>query len=732
MMMAKKGRYPGFHPSGFAPTYESEGSGSLGRVDTEITVSEDSSAPKRKCINLNVATHDGFGIPMQILPLSKMSPSERKDLILKLRAELEQIRVLQKRVEGQRSNGVTLSSSSDILSSSNTQAGPSVEYLKKSSGFISGSWKKVNPPDPTRHGWNRGTSGRFESASHASARSALIVNLMKQCEALLKKLMQHQYGWVFNTPVDVVKLNIPDYFTVIKHPMDLGTIKKKIASSEYASPLDFLDDVRLTFSNAMTYNPCGNDVHFMADTVSKFFEVRWKAIEKKLPKDSHLYPSPEKSGLHEEKETLKPLPQSKKRKITSMHHKVMPDPVKRIMTDEEKYKLSKDLEAFPGELPDNIIEFLKEQISNGKETGEDEVEIDIDDFSNDTLFTLRKLLDDYSEEKETNRAKVEPCEIEVLNDSGPSNSSMPLCKGNDAIDDDVDIGGNEPPVSSYPLLEIEKGMGHRRSACISSGSSSSNSDSDSSSSDSESGGVNASTPTKLPKENSGLGACLDEKTESVSGLDQLVQTSQKLNSIESDCLHDGESAPNERQVSPDKLYRAALLRNRFADTILKAREKTFNQVEKGDPEKLRREREELEMQKKKEKARLQAEAKAAEDARRRADADAEAEAKRKRELDREAARQALQKMEKTVEINENSRFLEDLDMLRIVPPEQLPSSVDEMIPDPSPYGLGSFKFVGSNPLEQLGLYMKMDEEEDEGEPPCVPNIVGDVEEGEID
>ncbi|XP_057464865.1 LOW QUALITY PROTEIN: transcription factor GTE8 [Actinidia eriantha] len=719
MMMANNDRFPGCHSSGFAPTYESDGSGSLGRVDTEITVSVDSSAPKRKCINLN----DGIGIPMQILPLSKMSPSERRDLVLRLRSQLEQIRVLQKRVEAQRTNGVTLSSSSNIVSCSNAQAGPSEEYLNKSSGLIPGSRKKVNPPDPTRHGWNRGTSGRFESASHASAPSALIVNLMKQCEALLKKLMQHQYGWVFNTPVDVVKLNIPDYFSVIKHPMDLGTIKKKIASGEYATPLDFLADVRLTFSNAMTYNPRGNDVHFMADTVSKFFEVRWKVIEKKLPKDSHLYPSPEISGLHEEKETLKPLPPSKKRKITSMHHKVMPDPVKRIMTDEEKYKLSRDLEALPGELPDNIIEFLKEQISNGKETVEDEVEVDIDDFSNDTLFTLRKLIDDYLEEREKNRAKAEPCEIEVLNESGPSNSSMPLCKGNDAIDDDVDIGGNEPPVSSYPLLEIEKGMGHRSSACISSGSSSSNSDSDSSRSDSESGGAKASTPTKLPKENSGPGASLDEKTESVSGMDQLEQISQKLNPIESDCLHDGESAPNERQ---------SFLINRFADTILKAREKTFNQVEKGDPEKLRREREELEMQKKKEKARLQAEAKAAEDARRRAEADAEAETKRKRELDREAARQALQMMEKTVEINENSRFLEDLDLLRIVPPEQLLSSVDETRPDPSPDGLGSFKFVGSNPLEQLGLYMKMDEEEDEGEPPSVPNIVGDVEEGEID
>ncbi len=33
--------------------------------------------------------------------------------------------------------------------------------------------------------------------------------------------------------------------------------------------------------------------------------------------------------------------------------------------------------------------------------------------------------------------------------------------------------------------------------------------------------------------------------------------------------------PLERQVSPNKLLRAALLRGRFADTILKAQEKTL-------------------------------------------------------------------------------------------------------------------------------------------------------------
>lgn len=93
---------------------------------------------------------------------------------------------------------------------------------------------------------------------------------------------------------------------------------------------------------------------------------------------------------------------------------------------------------------------------------------------------------------------------------------------------------------------------------------------------------------------------------------------------------------------------------------------------------------------------------------------------------------ASAQMEKTVEINENSRILEDLELLRAVPTEQLPSSVDETSPAHSQDGLGSFKFGSSNPLEQLGLYIKADDEEEEGEPPCIPNPVNDVEEGEID
>lgn len=90
-------------------------------------------------------------------------------------------------------------------------------------------------------------------------------------------------------------------------------------------------------------------------------------------------------------------------------------------------------------------------------------------------------------------------------------------------------------------------------------------------------------------------------------------------------------------------------------------------------------------------------------------------------------------MEKTVEINENSKFLEDLEMLTAVPSEQLHSSVDETSPDHSQDGLGTFKFGGSNPLEQLGLYMKMDDDEEECELATLQSDDPiDVEEGEID
>ncbi|XP_035542481.1 transcription factor GTE10-like isoform X2 [Juglans regia] len=753
-MMGKSRKYSKGHSSGFVPDFrhavetigESEGFGSSGRVDTEMTVSEDSHTRKRKCISLNADSCDSLVVPTQVLSLSKMSRLERKDLESRLKMELERVRTLQRKVFSLSSNAVVLSPSSDIRSCSDGKKRPPLESFQRSSEVLAPHGKK-RPPAVGRNGSRpkKSKSGHFEPVKLAAPANTSNALLMEKCKILLEVTRSHQYGWVFNEPVDVVKLKIPDYFTVIKHPMDLGTVKSKIASGGYLSPLEFAADVRLTFSNAMTYNPPGNDVHIMAKTLSKFFEARWKAIEKKLSLTTDEQSVP-RAADHVESEINTQIPLSKRKKtVTQNDASVEPEPVRRVMTGDERQKLSTELEALLEELPESIVDFLKEHSAG--QPNEEEIEIDIDALSDDTLFTLRKLLDDYMLESQKNQEKAEPCEIELHNESGFSNSSLQPC--NDHADEDVDVV-NDPPVSSHSPVEIEKDIANRNSKCSSSSSSSGESGSSSSDSDSgsslrsETDAAKGSVPVDV-KENLGSGATSDPKKNdlgdseienySVNEVGLVEQNSQcKPMSAEADGHQDGESAPSERQVSPEKLYRAALLRSRFADTILKAREKALEKDEKRDPEKLRLEREELERRQKEEKARLQAEAKAAEEFRRKAEAEAAAEAKRKRELDREAARQALLKMEKTVDINENSQFMEDLEMLTAAHDEHLQSFTEETSPDHSENGFGSFKLQGSNPLEQLGLYMKVDDEdEEEVEPPeCAPEPANDVEEGEID
>ncbi|ERN06807.1 transcription factor GTE9 [Amborella trichopoda] len=755
---------------------DSGGFGSSGRIDCAMTASEDSCAPKRKSISLNMERCEGFNVPLQVLAVSKMSRSERKDAVQRLKMELEQVRVYQKKMISRVLNGVTVvSSSSDIRTCSDGQRKRVRENAKISSTTsmdgrektaqkvkpeVSSSTKERNLGVLGSRPMRRGVSAKFgplnEVAKSHDTEAKSGATVMKQCESLLKRLMTHQFGWVFNNPVDVVKLNIPDYFDVIKHPMDLGTIKGKLTSGSYSSSIGFAADVRLTFANAMTYNPRGNDVHYMADALSKFFETRWKVIEKKILAEDNTGAcvNPQRAAssvpanLGFRVHGAEKPPPLKRRKPLLVDQKVKTTEndamAVRIMTDTEKQNLSRDLESLPMDMPEHIIDFLRTHSNNMNQNGEDEIEVDIDSLSDETLFTLRKLLDDYLCEKHDQQQKAEAREVEILNESGLSNSSMPLCKGNDPVDEDVDIGGNDPPVSSYPPVEIEKDAAPRGSKCSSSSTSSSDSGSSSSDSDSgsssgsESDGAKISSPGRAAKgaqhgQTEKDDAETNDGNRSVSELDELEQiTNRKPASVESDGRREGENAPSERQVSPEKLLRAALLRSRFADTILKAREKTRDQ-EKGDPEKLRREREELERQQREERARLQAEAKAAQEARKHAEAEAEAEAKRKRQLEREAARLALQKMEKTVEIDESCQFLKDLEMLRSAPPEHIPSSVDETSPDHSQDGLGSFKLRGMNPLERLGLYMKVDDDEEEEAPPPIPMPAPtDVEEGEID
>ncbi|KZT56875.1 hypothetical protein CALCODRAFT_470537 [Calocera cornea HHB12733] len=56
----------------------------------------------------------------------------------------------------------------------------------------------------------------------------------------------------FHDPVD--RVEVPDYYSIVKNPMDWSQMKEKIIKHEYMNVEEFQNDVNLVFDNAMLYN----------------------------------------------------------------------------------------------------------------------------------------------------------------------------------------------------------------------------------------------------------------------------------------------------------------------------------------------------------------------------------------------------------------------------------------------------------------------------------------------
>lgn len=75
-------------------------------------------------------------------------------------------------------------------------------------------------------------------------------------EALEKVLSELKAHTEYSTPFlqKVSKRDAPDYYSVIKQPMDLGTMTKKLKQLQYKSKADFVADLSLIWDNCLRYN----------------------------------------------------------------------------------------------------------------------------------------------------------------------------------------------------------------------------------------------------------------------------------------------------------------------------------------------------------------------------------------------------------------------------------------------------------------------------------------------
>ena len=101
---------------------------------------------------------------------------------------------------------------------------------------------------------------------------------LKFCDKLLSELSKPRYARIysiFSAPVDPVALNIPTYHSVIKKPMDFGTMKTKLDHGEYENAKEFEIDARQVFQNCYKFNGPLEPVHLAGKELESIFDSEW-------------------------------------------------------------------------------------------------------------------------------------------------------------------------------------------------------------------------------------------------------------------------------------------------------------------------------------------------------------------------------------------------------------------------------------------------------------------------
>lgn len=113
------------------------------------------------------------------------------------------------------------------------------------------------------------------------------------CYEVLSELMDPKnanINFAFLHPVDPVALAIPTYFTIIKRPMDLGTIMAKLKNYDYQSAKEFQGDVKQVFKNCYKFNGPGQPVYEQGQELEHIFRSLWSKKDQWITKHTPAKP----------------------------------------------------------------------------------------------------------------------------------------------------------------------------------------------------------------------------------------------------------------------------------------------------------------------------------------------------------------------------------------------------------------------------------------------------------
>ncbi len=196
--------------------------------------------------------------------------------------------------------------SEPIDASSSSQSSTSANNTGTTNGQLNTSSSTSNLNGPSSISPSKATSSTSASSSSSSSNSTttqepqnVIATTTKGAnnkpiikfpsEYLIEKLMpildrmyKEPDSLPFHVPVNPEELGLPDYFNVVKKPMDMSTIKKKLEEGKYSNPQEFVDDTWLMFNNAWLYNKKTSRVYKSCTKLSEVFSSCIDSVMKEM------------------------------------------------------------------------------------------------------------------------------------------------------------------------------------------------------------------------------------------------------------------------------------------------------------------------------------------------------------------------------------------------------------------------------------------------------------------
>ena len=231
----------------------------------------------------------------------------------------------------------------------------------------------------------------------------------EQCLNIMDKLTNFSISKMFLQPVDPERDNIPNYFSIVKNPMDLSTVRQKLQEDKYSTVQEWKNDIDTIWDNSLLVNSPNS----VLGCITLEMQMQWRNLSSEISDDPD---ADWLNKLYKLRDSLSNFPKRKnkqnlfssnntKNKVKSKAPKANKQPqqkpaVKKNFTRAEICKLSSDINQYVKDAfqIQSIFDILcrNEKNINFKD---EFLELDLCTVQKTTLAMLREKVDQIIESK---------------------------------------------------------------------------------------------------------------------------------------------------------------------------------------------------------------------------------------------------------------------------------------------------------------------------------------------